>query len=191
MDISGGESKVWCCKEQYCIESWNGRSTVQGKLDIVRKEMARVNINILGISELKWTGMGKFNSDDHYIYYCQQESVERSGVALLVNKEGWEPKNWCFQIVVLGRLLKSPWECKEIKPVNPKGSQTWIFNIRTDAEAPILWPPDAKSWLIGKYADAGKDWGQEERGVTEDKMVTENHQLNGHEFEQTLGDSGG
>ena len=163
--MSGGESKVWCCKEQYCIESWNGRSTVQGKLDIVRKEMARVNINILGISELKWTGMGKFNSDDHYIYYCQQESLKRSGVALLVNKEGWE---LMLSNCSAGKTLKSPWECKEIKQVNPKGSQTWIFNIRTDAEAPILWPPDAMSWLIKRDTDAGKDW-REEKGTTKDK----------------------
>ena len=74
------------CKEQYCIGTWNVRSTNQGKLEVVKQEMARVNVNILGISELKWTGMGKFNSDDHYIYYCGQESLRRNGVALMVNK---------------------------------------------------------------------------------------------------------
>ena len=85
MDVSDGESKVRCCKEQYCIETWNVRPMKQGKL-VVKQEIARVNIDILGISELKWTGMGKFNSDDHYIYYCGQESLRRNGVALIVNK---------------------------------------------------------------------------------------------------------
>ena len=86
MAASGGESKVWCCKEQYYIGIWNVRSMNQGKLDVVKQEMARLNTDILGISEWKWTGMGKFNSDDHYIYYCGQESLRRHGVALIVNK---------------------------------------------------------------------------------------------------------
>ena len=86
MDVSGGESKVQCCKEQYCIGTWNVRSMNQGKLEVVKQEMARVNIDILEISELKWTGMGEFNSDDHYIYYCRQESLRRNGVATMVNK---------------------------------------------------------------------------------------------------------
>ena len=81
VDVTGDRSKVWCCKEQYCIGTWNVRSMNQGKLEVVKQEMARVNIDILGISELKWTGMGKFNSDDHYIYYCGQESLRRNGVA--------------------------------------------------------------------------------------------------------------
>ena len=86
MDVSGGESKVQCCKEKYCIGTWNVRSMNQSKLEVVKQEMIRININILGISELKWTGMGRFNSDDHYIYYCGQESLRRNGVALEVNK---------------------------------------------------------------------------------------------------------
>ena len=86
VDVTGDGSKVRCCKEQYCIGTWNGRSTNQDKLEVVKQEMARVNINILGISELKWTGMGEFKSDDHYIYYCGQESLRRNGVALRVNK---------------------------------------------------------------------------------------------------------
>ena len=86
MDVSGGETKVQCRKEQYCIGTWNVRSMSQGKLEVVKQEMARVNINILGISELKWTGMGEFNSDDHYIYYCGQESLRRNGIAIMVNK---------------------------------------------------------------------------------------------------------
>ena len=86
VDVTGDESKVQCCKEQYCIGTWNVRSMNQGKLEAVKQEMARVNVDILGISELKWTGMGEFNSDDHYIYYCGQESLRRNGVAIIVNK---------------------------------------------------------------------------------------------------------
>ena len=87
MDVSGSESKIQCCKEQYCIGNWNVRSMYQGKLEVVKQEMARVKIDILGISELKWMRMGKFNSDDNYIYYCGQESLRRNGVALIVNKD--------------------------------------------------------------------------------------------------------
>ena len=107
----------------------------------------------------------------------------------LDHKEGWTPKNWCFQIVVLEKTLVSPLDSKEIRPVNPKENQPWIFIGKTDAEAetPILWPPDAKSWLIGIDPDAGKDWGQEEKGVTEDEVVGWHHWLDGHEFEQAVG----
>ena len=104
----------------------------------------------------------------------------------LAHKESWVLKNWCFWTVVLEKTLESPLDCKDIKPVNPKGNQLWIFIGRTDAEAPILWPPDAKSWLIGKYPDAGKDWGQE-KGTREDEMVEWHHQLDGHESEQAPG----
>ena len=86
MDESGDGSKVQCCREQYCIGTWNVRSMNQGKLEVVRQEIARVNVNILGISELKWTGMGEFNSNDRYIYYCGQESLRRNEVALIVNR---------------------------------------------------------------------------------------------------------
>ena len=85
-DVTGNRSKIQCLKQQYCIGTWNVRSMNQGKLEVVKQEMARVNLNILGISELKWTGMGEFNSDDHYIYYCGQESLRRNGVAIIVNK---------------------------------------------------------------------------------------------------------
>ena len=108
----------------------------------------------------------------------------------LDHKEGWAPKNWCFWTVVLENTLESPLDCKEIKP-NPEGNQSWIFIGRTDAEAPILWPPDVKTWFIGKDPDAGKDWRQEKKGTTEDEMVGWHHQLNGHEFEQALGDDDG
>ena len=86
VDVTGDRSKVQCSKEQYCIGIWNVRSMNQGKLEVVKQEMARVNIDILGISELRWTAMGEFNSDDHYIYYCGQESLRKNGVAIMVNK---------------------------------------------------------------------------------------------------------
>ena len=110
-------------------------------------------------------------------------------VGELDHKEGWMLKNWCFSTVVLEKTLESPLDFKEIKPVSPKGNQSWIFIGVTDAEAevPILWPPDAKNWLIGKDSDAGRDWGQEEKGMTEDEMVGWHHRLHGHEFGWTLG----
>ena len=86
VDVTGDRSKVRCCKEQYCTGTWNVRSTDQGKLEVVKQEMPRVNVDILGISELKWTGMDEFNSDDHYIYYCGQEFLRRNGVAIIVKR---------------------------------------------------------------------------------------------------------
>ena len=107
----------------------------------------------------------------------------------LDNKKAWVLKNQCLWIVVLEKTLESPLDSKEITPVHPKGNQPWIFIGRTaaEAEAPILWPPNAKSWLIGKDSDAGKDWRQEEKGTTEDEMVGWHLRLNGHEFEQAPG----
>ena len=99
VDVTGDRSKVRCCKKQYCIGTWNVRSMNQGKLEVVKQEMARVNGDILGISELRWTGMGEFNSDDHYIYYCGQEFLRRNGVAIMVNKRD--------QSAVLGCNLKN------------------------------------------------------------------------------------
>ena len=108
-------------------------------------------------------------------------------------KESWALKNWCFWTVVLEETLENLSDCKEIKPVNPIGNQSWIFTEETDAEteAPVLWPPDAKNWLIEKDPDAGKDWRWKEKGLTEDEMVVCHHQLNGHEFEQGVGDGQG
>ena len=104
-------------------------------------------------------------------------------------EESWVPKNWCFWTVVLEKTLESPWDCKEIQPVHSKGDQPWLFFGRNDAKAetPVLWPPHAKSWLTGKDTDAGRDWGQEEKGMTEDEMAGWHHQLDGHEFEWTPG----
>ena len=119
----------------------------------------------------------------------------------LDHKEGWALKNWCFRIAVLEKTLESPLDSKEIKPHNPKGNHgnihekdwCWIFMGRTDAEseAPIIWPPDAESWLIGKDPDARKGWRQEEKGATEDEMIEWHHWLSEYEFEQTLGDGEG
>ena len=109
----------------------------------------------------------------------------------LDHKEGWALKNWCFQIVVLEKTHESPLDSKEVKPVNPKGNQSWTFIGGTDAEAeaPILWPPDVKSRLTGKDSDAGRDWEQE-KGTTEDDMVGWHHEFNGHEFEEIVKDRG-
>ena len=108
---------------------------------------------------------------------------------MLDYKEGWAPKNWCFWTAVLQKTLESPLDSKEIKAVNPKGNQPWLFIGRTDAEgeAPILWPSDANSRLTGKGPDAGRDWGQEEKGMTEDEMAGWHHRLDGREFEWTPG----
>ena len=99
-------------------------------------------------------------------------------------EESWVPKNWCFWTVVLEKTLESPLDCKESQPVHPKGDKSWVFTGKTDAEAetPVLWPSHAKSWLIGKDPDAGRDWGQEEKGMTEHEMAGWHHQLYGHEF---------
>ena len=95
VDVTSDGSQVWCCKERYCIGNWNVRSMNQGKLEVVNQEMVRVNINILGICKLKWTGMGESNSDDHYIYYCGQESLRRNGEAIIVNKRVWNAVVGC------------------------------------------------------------------------------------------------
>ena len=106
-----------------------------------------------------------------------------------IYKESWVPKNWCFWTVVLEKTVESPLECKEIQPVHPKGNQSWVFIGRTniEAETPILWPPDVKIWFTGKDPEAGKDWGQEEKGMPEDEMVGWHYWLNGHGLGWTLG----
>ena len=111
----------------------------------------------------------------------------------LDHKESWVLKSWCFWTVVLEKTLESPLDSKMIQPVHPKGDQSWVFIGRTDGEdeTPIFWPPDAKSWPIRKNPDAGKDWGQEEKGTTEDEMVGWHHRLNEHGFEWTPGAGNG
>ena len=120
-----------------------------------------------------------------------KDSFSHSHVCVweLDHKESWALKNWCFWAMVLKKTLENPLDSKEIKPVNTKRNQSWLFFGRSDAETevPILWPPDAKNWLIWKDPDAGKDWRQEEKGMTEDEMVGWHHWLDGHEFEQIPG----
>ena len=127
--------------------------------------------------------------------YGQSYGFSNSHVQIweLDQKEGWAPKNWCFQILVLEKTLESALDYKEIQRVHLIGNQSWIFLGRIDAEAetPILWPLDVKNWLIWKDSDAGKDWRWKEKGMTEDEMVGWHHQVNGHEFELTPGVSDG
>ena len=133
MDVTGDRSKVQCCKEQYCIGTWNVRSMNPGILKMVKQEMARVNIDILGISELRWTGMGEFNSDDHYIYYCGQESLRRDGVAIIMNKR--------VQNAVLGCNLKNDRMisvCLQGKPFNITVIQVCILTSNAE-EAEVEW----------------------------------------------------
>ena len=121
------------------------------------------------------------------LLFCQELKHNCSTVWMweLGYKESWTPKKWCFWTVVLKKTLESPLDCKEIQPVHAEGDQPWDFFGRNDAKAetPVLWPPHVKSWLIGKNSDAGRDWGQEEKGTTEDEMAAWHHWLNGHEFE--------
>ena len=133
VDVTGDRSKVWCYKEQYCRGTWNVRSLNQGKLKVVKQEMARVNVDILGIGELRWTGMGEFNSDDHYIYYCGQESLRRNGVAIMVNKRVWN--------AVLGCNLKNDRMisfCFQGKPFNITVIQVYAPTSNAE-EAEVEW----------------------------------------------------
>ena len=136
-----------------------------------------------------WNRQGeKGMTEDEMVGWKSSFSSSHVWIWELNHKESWAPKNWFFWTVVLEKTLESPLDCKEIKPVNPKENQSWIFTGRTDAEAegPILWSPDVKNWLIGKDSDAGKYWTQEDKGMTEDEMVGWHHRRNGHKFEQTL-----
>ena len=133
MDVMGDDSKVRCCKEQYCIGTRNVRSMSKGKLEVAKQEIARVNIDILGISELKWIGMGEFNSDDHYIYYCGQESFKRSGIAIIVNKRA--------QNVLLGCNLKNNRMISvhfQVKPFNITLIQVYDTTSNVE-EAEVEW----------------------------------------------------
>ena len=142
-----------------------------------------------------WTRLSLGSDVARLIRPCFKWQIIISSVWMweLDYKESWAPKNWCFWILALEKTLESPLDCKEIQPVHPNGHQSWVFIGRTDAEAetPILWPPDVKSWLIWKDLDAGKDWGQEKKGMTEDEMVGWHHRLYGHGFGWIQGVGGG
>ena len=143
-----------------------------------RKAMTNLD-SILKSRDITFTKKGPSNQS--YVFFSSHVWMWK-----LNYKESWVLKNWCFWTVVLEKTLKSPLDCKEIQPVHRKGGQSWVFIGRTHAEAetPILWPPELKNWLIGKDPDAGKDWRQEEKRMTEDEMVGWHHWLNGHGFEQ-------
>ena len=129
MDVTGDGSKFWCCKKQYCIGTWNARSLTQGKLEVAKQEMARVNMDILGISKLKWTVMGEFNSNDYYIYYCGQESLRRNGIAIRVNKRVWK--------AVFGCNLKNERMisvCFQGKPFNIRVIQVYALTSKAEVE---------------------------------------------------------
>ena len=158
-----------------------GMKTVQVLWRRVWKFLKKLGIELPYDSAYKGLYSQSYGFTSSYIWMWELDNVK-----------GWEPKNWCFWTVVLEKTLESPLDCKEIKPVNRKGNQSWIFIGRTDVETEplILWSPDAKSWLTGKELDVAKDWRQE-KGMTEDEMVGWHHRLNRHESEQTLGNGEG
>ena len=160
----------------------DGDCSQEIKIRLLLGRKATTNVDrILNIRDIIFSDKGPYSQ----IYGFSSSRVQ---MWELDHQEGWVPKNWCFQIV-LEKTLDSPLDSKEIKPVNPKGNQPWIFIGRTDAEAeaPVLWPPDAKSHLIGKDPDTRKDWRQEDRGWQRIRWLDGYHQLDGHEFEQAPG----
>ena len=142
---------------------------------------------MLPLGEVGWRTYGTSLYYPYSVFY--HDIIKSFKVVKKKKKESWAPKNWCFWTVVLEKILESPLDCKKIQPVHPKGDQSWVFTGRSDAEAetPILWPPDVKSWLTGKDPNAGKNWGQEEKGTTEDEMAGWHHRLHGHGFGWTPG----
>ena len=155
VDVMGDGSKVQCCREQYCIGTWNVRFMMQGKLAVVKQDLARVNIDILGISELKWTGRGEFNSDNHYIYFCRQESLKINGVALIVNKR--------VQNAVCGCNLKNDRMisvCFQGKPFNITVTQVYTLASKAE-EAEVEWFYEGLQDLleVTPKKDAFSSWG--------------------------------
>ena len=147
---------------------------------------------LLGRKTMTMTNLDSIKKQRHYFVdkgpSSQSYGFSSSHIWMWeLDYKGWVLKNWCFWTVAFEKTLESPLDFKEIKAVNPKENQSWIFTGGTDVEAPILWPPDAKNWVIRKDPDVGKDWRQEEKGPTEDEMAGWHHQLDGHEFEQALG----
>ena len=136
-----------------------------------------LNYSFVQIHAQEWVGWS-------FVFEGDRGKRQITVLTKLDYKESWAPKNWCFWTVVLEKTLERPLDCKEFQPVHPERNQPWIFIGKTDAEAEtlILWPPDAKNWLIWKDPDAGKDWRREEKGTTEDEMVGWHHRLDGHEF---------
>ena len=161
------DREAWCAAVHGVTKSWTGLS-----------DWTELNWNTDRILLSRDIATKGLSSQSYYF------SSSHVWMWELDYKESWVLKNWCFWPVVLEKTLESPSDCKEIQPVHPKGNQSWIFIGRTDVEAetPILWTPDVKNWIIWKDPDAGKDWRQEEKGMTKDEMVGWHHRLNGHEF---------
>ena len=159
-------------KQWETLFSWNGDNSHEIKRYLLLGRKAMTNLDSILKSKGPSSPSYGFSSSQVWIWELDY-------------KGSWALKNWCFWTVVLEKTLESPWDCKEIQPVNPKGDQSWVFTGRTEVEAetPILSPPDVKSWLIGKDPDAGEDWRREEKGMTEDEVVRWHHWLDGHEFE--------
>ena len=180
--------KLWPLKSLLCAKSFSSLSWCIG----IQTHIHNNSLIVLASSYLDKKQSHYFANKDLY-----SQSYGFSSIHVwkrqLNHKEDWAPKHWCFWSVVLEMTLESCLDCKETKPVNPKGNQCWILIGRTDAEPedPILWPPYVKRRLIWKDPDARKDWRREEKETTEDEMVGWHHQLNGHEFEQTPGDGDG
>ena len=186
--------ELWCWRRLLRVP-WIARRSNQSTLKEINPEhsleglMLKLKLQYLG--HLMWRTdpfektqmLGRINKGPNSQSYGFSSS--HGWMSELDHKEGWTPKNWCFWAVVLKKTLENPLDSKETKQVYPRGTQSWIFIERTDAEAeaPIVWPPDVKGRLIGKDSDAGKNWRREEKGVTEDEMVGCYHRLNGHEFE--------
>ena len=170
VDVTGDRSKVQCCKEQYCLRTWNVRSMNQGKLEVVKQEMARVNVNILGISELKWTGMDEFNSGDHYIYYCGQESLRRNGVAVMLNKRGRNAVLGCSlknDRMISVRLQGKPVTITVIQAYAPTSNaeEVEVERFYEDLQDLLeLTPPKDVLFIIGDWN--AKVGSQETPGVT-------------------------
>ena len=181
---NNGNSEILCFLGLHITADGDCSHEIKRYLLLGRKAMA--SLNYIEKQRHYFTDKGP---------YSQSYDFSSSHVWMweLDHKEGCVLKNWCFWTVVLEKTLENPLDCKVIQPVHPKGAQSWVFIGRTDAEAetPILWPPDGKSWLFRKDPDAGKDWRQEEKGMTEHEMVGWHHWLNGHESEQTPEDGKG
>ena len=178
------------------LDTWSFKHCSLSQPELSVTWISKVNYSSLHSGQILWWSKESYRVKQRHYFANKSPSSQSYGFSSghvwmweLDCEETWVLKNWCFWTVVLEKTLESPLDCREIQPVSSKGDQSWVFIGRTDAEAetPILWPPHTKSWLIGKDPAAGRDWGQEEKGTTEDEKAGWLHRLDGHEFEYTLG----